>query len=188
MLKRIFMISFVVLLAASFIGCGVSSKQQYPFMKGYGSVNAETTAITLRPVEYAVEDLGEVTAEAYEVRSKILFWAWHKEGDRPYEVPTVAYAMATALSGTQTSQQKDISQSVGPLVKIAIHRAIKSKADADALYVTNIEKNTSKTGLPFLFSTRKISIVVTGRALAYSPEGPISKDRIDKRYESVRIK
>ena len=187
MLKRIFMISFVVLLAASFIGCGVSSKQQYPFMKGYGSVNAETTAITLRPVEYAVEDLGEVTAEAYEVRSEILFWTWHNEGDRPYEAPMVPFAMAAMAVG-QTSQQKDISQSVGPLTKIAIHRAIKSKADADALYVTNIEKNTSKTGLPFLFSTRKISIVVTGRALAYSPEGPISKDRIDKRYESVRIK
>ena len=183
MLKRIFMLSFVALIAASFMGCGISSKQQYPFMKGYGSVNAETMAITLRPVEYAVEDLGEVTAEAYEIRSKILFWAWHKEGDRPYEVPTVAYAMATALSGTQTSQQKDISQSVGPLAKIAIHRAIKSKSGADALYVTNIEKNISGG----LF-TSKISIVVTGRALAYRPEGPISKDRVDKRFGSVIIK
>ena len=183
MLKRIFMLSFVALIAASFMGCGVSSKQQYPYMKGYGSVDAKTTAIILRPVEYAVEDLGEVTAEAYEIRSKILFWAWHKEGDRPYEVPTVAYAMATALSGTQTSQQKDISQSVGPLAKIAIHRAIKSKSGADALYVTNIEKNISGG----LF-TSKISIVVTGRALAYRPEGPISKDRVDKRFGSVIIK
>jgi hypothetical protein len=177
MLKRIFMLSFIVLLAASFIGC--SSKQQYPFMKGYGSVNAETVAITLRPVEYAVEDLGEVTGEAYEVRG---IFGIHLEGDRPHIVPTVPFAMA-ALAGTQPPQQKDISQSVGPLAKIAIHRAIKSKSGADALYVTNIEKNISGG----LF-TSKISIVVTGRALAYRPEGTISKDRADKRFGSVIIK
>lgn len=172
------MLSFIVLLAASFIGC--SSKQQYPFMKGYGSVNAETVAITLRPVEYAVEDLGEVTGEAYEVRG---IFGIHLEGDRPYEVPTAPFAIAAALAGVQTPHQKDISQSVGPLTKIAIHRAIKSKSGAAALYVTNIEKNTS-AGL----FTRKISIVVTGRALAYRPEGPISKDRADKRFGSVIIK
>ena len=182
MLKRIFMLSFVALIAASFMGCGVSSKQQYPFMKGYGSVNAETMAITLRPVEYAVEDLGEVTGEAYEIYGQILIFRWHIEGDRPHIVPTVPFAMA-ALAGTQTPQQKDISQSVGPLAKIAIHRAIKSKSGADALYVTNIEKNMS-AGL----FTSKISIVVTGRALAYRPEGPISKDRADKRFGSVIIK
>ena len=184
MLKRIFMLSFVALIAASFMGCGISSKQQYPFMKGYGSVNAETRAITLRPVEYAVEDLGEVTGEAYEVRGQFLIFRWHIEGDRPYMVPTIPFAMAAvAMTGTQTPQQKDISQSVGPLAKIAIHRAIKSKSGADALYVTNIEKNISGG----LF-TSKISIVVTGRALAYRPEGPISKDRVDKRYGSVIIK
>ncbi|MBU4186082.1 MAG: hypothetical protein L6263_00655 [Desulfobacteraceae bacterium] len=174
MLKRIFMLSFVALLAASFMGCGVSSKQQYPFMKGYGDVNAETVAITLRPVEYAVEDLGEVTGEAYEVRG---IFGIHLEGDRPYIVPTVAFAMAAAMVGNQTPEQKDISQSVGPLTKIAIHRAIKSKSGADALYVTNIEKNISGG----LF-TSKISIVVTGRALAYTSEGTISKDRWDKRF------
>ncbi|MFV9646122.1 MAG: hypothetical protein ACNYWU_09895 [Desulfobacterales bacterium] len=176
MLKRIFMLSFVALIAASFMGCGVSSKQQYPFMKGYGSVNAETMAITLRPVEYAVEDLGEVTGEAYEVRG---IFNIHLEGDRPYEVPALAFAMASALSGAQTPHQRDLSQSVGPLTKIAIHRAIKSKSGADALYVTNIEKNTSGG----LF-TRRVSIVVTGRALAYKPEGTISKDRWDKRFET----
>ncbi len=180
MLKRILMLSFVALLAASFIGCGVSSKQQYPFMKGYGGVNAETVAITLRPVEYSVEDLGEVTGEAYEVRG---IFNIHLEGDRPYIVPTVPFALAAAMVGTQTPQQKDISQSVGPLTKIAIHRAIKSKAGAVALYVTNIEKNMSGG----LFS-RKVSIVVTGRALAYNPEGPVSKDRVDKRYGRIIIK
>lgn len=177
MLKRIFMLSFVVLIAASFMGCaaGVASKQQYPFMKGYGSVNAETMAITVRPIEYAVEDLGEVTGEAYEVRG---FFNNHIEGDRPYEAPVVAFAMAAAMAG-KTPEQRDISESVGPLTKIAIHRAIKSKAGADALYITNIEKNTSAGSF-----RRKISIVVTGRALDYKPEGPISKDRWDKRFET----
>jgi len=162
-------------------GCGTASKQQYPYMYGVGDVQSENKAVVLRPVEFGVNDLGPVRAEAYEVRRrtgllKLLLGA-HVEGDMPFETSSVT----SVFSGLE-GDLRGLNQSAQPLSKIAIQRAIKSVPGAEALYLTNMEKSTQKT-----FFTEKISIAVEGRALSYKSEGTISPERWDERKNQKLI-
>ena len=158
-------------------GCGTASKQQYPFMYENGGVSAEDRAIVIRPVEYAVNDLGPVSATAYEVRNKFPF-SWflgrHSDGDMPYEELAGANFISAVFAFGGDAKPKE--SLIDPLSKIAVHRAIKSMAGAEAIYVTNIEKSTQNS----LFS-EKLSIVVTGHALSYKSQGTMSEKRWDER-------
>lgn len=150
-------ILFVTIMVCAFLLSGCSFVNMNPYLQNGASLNPESMKIWARPMEYGLEDLGDVDARAYCV---YLFGFWAIAGDTvSIKIPFLG---------------KDKAD-VGKLGMVAAARAIDRKPGANGIYVLR----TEESGLNF-FLFKKKNIVVRGKALKIKDLGIVTEERADR--------